>query len=301
MPDDKKENWVAVWLPLAVLVVFVVLAWAIWFTFGVQYVHGRLAELAASRGSAASTPMAELGQVGDLFGGINALFAALAGAAVFWAGYLQHRTLVATQSAREEEKQRYVVQLDEERARHRREQFEATFFQLLALLRDLLQGLRLRHHKPGVTSDLPLDSVVDDILNIAGGLHGYQGAGSSDVSVAWKVVRDRAQDFVFANNYGQLSPLFRTVYELFNHLGDVARAEPEIARKYADIAKAQLTDPMLVIFALYSLLDSTKPYVDSIERYHLLETLKDHKYVRPVFSLRYHYSAFDPSIPYQGT
>jgi hypothetical protein len=296
MTDDAKTNPIPGWALPAGLVVGVFALWALWLLYGVQFVHARLSSAAAAGASAASSRIAELGQVGDLFGGISALFAALAGAGVFWAGYLQHRTLAATRNARDEEKQRFVAQQLEEEARHKRQQFEATFFQLLALLRDLLQSLRLRQYTPGTISDggsMQVDWVIDHIVNVAGGLHGYGGGGPPNVAVAWDVVRQRAQEFVFSNNSGQLSPLFRTVYELFDHVGQVERTEPELASKYANIAKAQLTC-------------SSRSTLWWSQRGRTTKSLSAFTYWRLWLStstcapLRYHYSAFDSLVAVPG-
>jgi hypothetical protein len=279
----------------------VLVLWALWLMFGVQFVHGRLSPPSAASAPAASASIAELGQVGDLFGGINALFAALAGAGVFWAGYLQHRTLVTTRVALADEKTRFDKQQREEHARYNRQQFEATYFQLLALLRDLLQTLNLQHYNAD-GGPMTVEWVIDFSLDIGpGDLRAYAGSGPTDVAAKWKDVCERADRFVLAKNAAQLSPLFRTVYEIFDHVRQMELTEPELAHKYANITKAQLTDPMLVLFAFYALVDSTKPLTDTIERFHLLEPFARHRYVEPLFKQRYGYSAFDPAIVFPGT
>ncbi|KNZ33894.1 MAG: hypothetical protein AD742_04000 [Methylibium sp. NZG] len=276
--------------------------WALWLLFGVQFVHGQLSSPKAASAPAAPASIAELGQVGDLFGGINALFAALAVVGVAWAGLQQQTTLRVTREALDEERVRFKAQQVDEDSRHNRQQSEATFFQMLGLLRDLLQSLDLHNYTAGPAGRgmaVSVDGAVEQILNLPGGMYGYNGGGVSETQALWANACNRAHHFVFAGNRSVLGPLFRTVYELFDHIEQVARTEPALADRFARVAKAQLTDPMLVLFALYACVDATKPYADTIHRFHLLEPLGDHKYIRPVFESLYHASAFDSTVPPQ--
>src|SRR5437868_10963910 len=101
-PESNVKSGAAgslLWILILALVVVAV--WAAWAMFGARAVYQAVLPSAA----AASAPtVADLGQLGDLFGGVNALFAALAVAGVFWAALLQRRALIETRQALTEER-----------------------------------------------------------------------------------------------------------------------------------------------------------------------------------------------------
>jgi hypothetical protein len=126
------------WRPFFAGLAIVLGLWVAWAWFGVQFLHRYLSTASAARAPAApSIPIAELGQVGDLFGGINALFAAFAVAGVFWAGHLQRTALLEARTA-------LAAQL----GRQDRQQFEATFFHLIALSKDSCNRYGSNTHTP---------------------------------------------------------------------------------------------------------------------------------------------------------
>jgi hypothetical protein len=73
-----RSPWLTPFRLIAVLFGGVILLWIWWWTHGIHIVAAKLVETQT------------LGQVGDLFGGINALFAAFAFAGVGVAAYYQH-------------------------------------------------------------------------------------------------------------------------------------------------------------------------------------------------------------------
>lgn len=92
------------WWVLAIALCVAIGLWLAWSWEGASLAHRLVAhrpavEAAAAAAkapsaSAAAPPgVAELGQAGDSFGGANALFAAIAGALVFWAGFVQAKSL----------------------------------------------------------------------------------------------------------------------------------------------------------------------------------------------------------------
>ncbi|HYE71578.1 MAG TPA: hypothetical protein VD932_08665 [Aquabacterium sp.] len=101
--------WMRRFAPVAAAVVIVFVVWASWAMWGVQAVRDRV--------GADNVPA--LGQVGDLFGGINALFAALALVGVCFAAFFQWRS--------------FQLLLDE----RTQNAFEPRFFHLLQLVRDV--------------------------------------------------------------------------------------------------------------------------------------------------------------------
>lgn len=115
---ESSINTAANWIVLAVAVVIAAAVWLVWVNFGIFAVHRTVAnEVTVALSSAPASPatvasagagssgnassiddrraarLAEIGQVGDAFGGLNTALTALAGALVFWAGYMQLQTL----------------------------------------------------------------------------------------------------------------------------------------------------------------------------------------------------------------
>jgi small-conductance mechanosensitive channel len=89
------------WLVLGGALIVAVAAWMTWLYVGAAWAHDQAIAQAtpAAAASAASASkgesqsmerekmFTERGQLGDSFGGLNALLTAIAGALVFWAGY----------------------------------------------------------------------------------------------------------------------------------------------------------------------------------------------------------------------
>lgn len=128
------------WFVLAGALILAVAVWLTWLYVGATWAHGQalaISEVQIKPAPAVSTPLskpgdrepsdrernfAERGQLGDSFGGLNALLTAVAGALVFWAGYMQHQLLKKTRETAQDEKAHRELQ-----------QFESLFFQLLQL------------------------------------------------------------------------------------------------------------------------------------------------------------------------
>jgi hypothetical protein len=281
----KSKRTLGCLVPLGLLALVIGL-WALWALLGVQHLHRYL-----SAGSAASAPpnpaayISELGQVGDLFGGINALFAALAVFGVLCAGFLQLTALLEARAA-----------LTAERERQDRQQFEATFFHLVVLSKDLLQSLRLRPPLVEMRLGKNEESVHAAVGNILGDLDAanpsYSQAPDAFKTMDWAV--DRARKQVFNDNRDQLGPLFRTLFELFNHVGQLELVDPKAMGRYASIAKAQLSDLHVILFALYDVAGPGRTYQATVEKFHLLEPFAQHAFLYPLFKSSYGNSAFGP-------
>lgn len=113
------------WIFVLLLAVFGLWCW--WLVVGARLAH-RVAAGAPPDTSASAPTLEQLGQMGDLFGGLNVLFAAFAFVGVAWAAGLQRRALLDARAAYEVERRAIA-----------RQQFEGTFFHLLTLLREIGQ------------------------------------------------------------------------------------------------------------------------------------------------------------------
>jgi hypothetical protein len=121
IPRSKRQldSWLVLVIALALAIAF----WFMWAKFGLKIVHRTMANAVIAQTSAKSseTPpnssesvgsgtdraalFAELGQSGDAFGSLNTLLTAVAGALVFWAGFMQHRALKHAQEEAELERE----------------------------------------------------------------------------------------------------------------------------------------------------------------------------------------------------
>lgn len=111
---------------VAVVTAFLVpvAVWVWWGLWGVRMV--------SAQWGAGQPTLGELGQTGDLFGGINALFAALAFTGVALAAIAQHHTLQITKQ-----------QLQAQSAQTSLLSFEPLFFRLLELQREMSKRMVL--------------------------------------------------------------------------------------------------------------------------------------------------------------
>ncbi len=100
------------WLILVGAISVAAVLWICWTFWGIEAVRAALAPglphsaqrvaSAASENSTSAdtraTHYSEIGQSGDAFGGLNTVLTAVAGALVFWAGYLQYQALKLAQA-----------------------------------------------------------------------------------------------------------------------------------------------------------------------------------------------------------
>lgn len=234
------------------------LLWLAWSLVGARTAHMLLAPKAhaTSSGMAASAVaspgVAEYGQAGDAFGGANALFAAIAGALVFWAGYLQAKSLREAQRA-------YA---DERRARQR-EQFEALFFRLLDLNRDLLARLETSAStdREGAAA---LDSWAASLVKMLESFY------TPNAEVKAKRLVTSFQGAVYQAHPSALGPYFRVLFQVFKHI-DEADLTPREKIQYANIARGQISEGAVLLLAANGLTTRGHRFIPLIERYGLLE------------------------------
>lgn len=210
-----------------VFIALALIAIALWFGWGL-YLVGWFAD----RWGGSSDALARLGQTGDLFGGINALFAAFAFVGVAYAAILQSRALAIT------------------REQHARQSFEPLFFHLLTLHREIEQDI--------VLLDLPegwpdTGSPRCDLAFVARAL--YQAIGGARWgTIAYTDDVEEKRELLlppylslYAVNEGTLGPYFRSLYHIFKliHRSDLTQDEKV---SYANIARAILgTDAIFLL------------------------------------------------------
>jgi hypothetical protein len=283
LQDHKAQNLREVGV-VAALAGVAFAFWILWAVYGVRLVYSAMVP-----GTASAPGIGELGQVGDLFGGVNALFAAIAVVGVFWAAYLQRRALIETRRA-----------LMEERAASARQQFEATFFQLISLFRSLVAELQIevaRGSPLAGFSAVSLDTAVKEILGDRDALADFFDARPNDPvdAVAWH--SQIAHDKVFKENETQVGPLFRTLTSVFEHVDTLSEHHPADATRYARIVLDQLSKSLLTLYAFYAVIEAPTRSARLIQRFHLLAPLVREEYRANVLRQALGWEAFSGDEP----
>jgi hypothetical protein len=184
-----------------------------------------------------------LGQVGDLFGGINALFAAFAFVGVAIAAYYQHRT--------------FILQSEQSS----RQAFEPLFFKLLEAHKPL-QTLLLGWEPEQRWKLYSLSQCMEGMRERLGAAFednaertSWDTARLGPVELEKRKVNDtlakarRTYEPFYARNDGDLAPYFRKLYQVFKFIAQSTLSSREKVR-YANIARASLNKDELLLLAL---------------------------------------------------
>jgi hypothetical protein len=274
----SKKSWLeripSAWVFVLSLALAVCL-WLVWMWWGIGFVHSRISNIAprfvstSASGVASAAAsldhaavMAELGQSGDAFGGANAFFAAIAGGLVLWAGVLQSRSLKEAREA-----------YDHEKNARKQEQFEALFFRLLDLSRELTERIETRptrrapivmpdQSKPKKNGPAALDAFANTIHTIMAKRQATEHSAIYDlVEVYLDIYRRRPS---------ALGPYFRLLFQAFKLIEKSGLPE-HIQIQYANIARGQISDGAVLLLALNGLTQNGHKFIRYIEQFGLLE------------------------------
>lgn len=283
---DRRWPWIE--LGVLVLALGIVGLWCWWLAGGARLAHDyAVAGLAGTPGGAASAPtLDQLGHSGDLFGGLNALFAALAFVGVVWAGSLQRRTLLDTQAAYELERDALA-----------RQQFESTFFQLLPLVRDLSRGQAGVAVAMAPTSEISGDALLHHLAAVL--FARASTAEFGDEAAVVSVLRDMVQTYeseVLVEHSSMLGAYFRALYQLLSLIDRQSELvlDPQEKVRYANIVRGQIPESLLLMLAVSSLTRRGESFNSLIVRYGLLKHLQpQHRdALRPAFERVFGAQAF---------
>ncbi|NQE63002.1 hypothetical protein E1H18_3258 [Caulobacter sp. RHG1] len=243
---------------LQTVIIVAVGGWVIWGLF----------TLLMAFGFARTDAMVVAGQIGDLFGGINALFSALAFTMVWWSGDMQRRELSLQRkelSLQLEELKAQREELVETRGVFKRQNFEAAFFQRISILRDQIQYFEFYENR-GSEAVAKIRSVCTRIVR---GLSADQEKFKDDL-YASQHISDEYVKIVYKSYESQIGPYFRTLYHSFKLL-DVQGFDRDEAILYSNLLRAQISEDMLVILAVNLLSPMGEGFQDLIERYVVLK------------------------------
>lgn len=239
--------------------VCVVLAWLSWLVYGV-------ARSLASQ-SGATTTLERLGQFGDMFGALNALFTALAFVAVWWTGRMQREELILQRN----ELKLQRAELADTRSTISRQTFESMFFQTLALARELQDSLYIRVQigEPyrGQEAMRRFARIAEEFPSM---LPNPVLTGTDN-----NALKENLGKLFSARIYSEqedtLGPYFRTLYQIFKLIDGQAGLSEEARRQYAGLARAQLNSNELMVLALNGCTLNGEGFRAYIEKYALLK------------------------------
>lgn len=269
------RNFHAIFVAGLMAVALIVL-WYAWAMFGVELladhwmqspsgVPGTATFSASAASASAETPpqgaakIQILGQVGDLFGGVNALFAALAFGGVVFAAVIQNKTL-------ELSRRQFVQQT-----------FEPLFFQLLELHREVsVTQFKLMDRISSGGRKLPARAGQVEfqraiyLLRRTIRLKAVGFSDDSSGSVALQAIANQIYSAFYEVNQDELGPHFRSLYHVFK-LIDTSQFDGETKIKYANIARATLGRDQLFLLAVNCLSTFGEGFKPFVENYGLLK------------------------------
>jgi len=226
---------------ILLLVLLPFILWIVWAVFGIDL----MVRFWEWRGADA-TRFTKLGQTGDLFGGINALFAAYAFAGVALAAFFQYKSF---QLLKEEQ----TLQA-----------FEPLFFRLLELSRG---------ERPSASLNLggtfgPLGYVVEDVASKIESRIADSG-GVPDEALARAAIVDTYEK-IYGLNEQTLGPYFRSLYHLFKRID--SSGLPDVRKvQYANIGRATLGPDELFLLMLNCAVPKNREFRRLVEEYGLLK------------------------------
>lgn len=237
-------------LGLFLLAIAPVLVWWWWGTGGV----GLMASYWVTDQD--STRLSALGQTGDLFGGINALFAAYAFAGVAVAAYFQWRSWQLFLGQREQEA------------------FEPLFFHLLQLNREL-KPKELRFNSPDPAGKV--ETVIDALqLQIFPLLPNFLTQSQTERRDA---VKNVYLPLYWANE-SQLGPYLRALFHTFRRI-KTSRLKAEQKLEYVRIARATLDKNDLFLLLMNCTTELGKDFKPLVEEYGLFKHIPRSPEIEP--------------------
>ena len=204
------------------------------------------------------------GQFGDTFGAINALFTALAFAAVWWTGWMQRGELQLQREQLDLQRQ----ELAETRIVFEAQKFEDRFFNHLSLIRDITGGLDYANERGSAALNY-----ISSQLQRSISIETNSGSNIDEWIEFCKTNLWTAYD-------GAVGPLIRTLYYLIEFVDKQIALSESDRREYANIARAQIGSDFLVVLAIDAVLSSRGDFPRLMGKYAILRHLPDFEGLR---------------------
>jgi ABC-type multidrug transport system fused ATPase/permease subunit len=206
--------------------------------------------------------LSDRAEFGELFGGINTLFAGLAFAALVVTLVLQRRALGLQQTELEDQRR----EISEQNLRQEKQAFETMLVQMLSFHHEIAKETRVRigpHDFEGRTAFRQLaDELSGFIANRARAPN-----ASNAVTVAQEGYEAFHQRF-----RGVLDHYFRNLYHIVKIIDQSGVREP---KRYTSLVRAQLSPSELTLLFYNGLSVHGEKFKPLIEKYSLLEQFPD--------------------------
>lgn len=231
------------------------------------------------------------GAAGDMFGGVTALFSGLAFAGLVSTLFMQRKEL---------ELQR--LELRQTRTVFETQKFENTFFGLVKLLGEQLDGVHLEFEDPDktkrfkdprsrsstITGRAALDAFVASLPKPFGATNETQRA--SEMNSLFQGY-DELHEVLYESNIERAIELLLLAVDHVDAYSEKMR-DDQFHVLYIDILRSQIDGPFLYILMFHGITGKTPGIKEIIEKYSLLRTLRiDHDPEHPFLEL-YAYDAF---------
>lgn len=248
--DDIATKPVSYWLLAVLALVVLALYAAYWYG-----VHSAIKDLPSR------------GQFGDMFGGVNALFTALAFAGLIFTAALQRRELELQRlelKATRTELANQSTQLAAQHAVASRQLFENTFFQLVRLHHQIVEAIRLpsapNHPREGRTAFETFNR------NLGAQFATWRPAQGPELDAIRK-----GYDTLYEDQQRHFGHYFRNLYHIVRF---VDRADPALRTDYIGFLRAQLSAYELVCL-FYNCLSQhgDEKFKPLVEKYALFNNL----------------------------
>ncbi|SRR5579883_1271029 len=221
----------------------------------------------------------ERAQFGNLFGGINTLFAALAFAALTVTLLLQQRALELQRSQLAEQHR----EVEEQNRRIALQAFESMLFQLLSLHHDIASGVHIKRSQKDMNGREALRTLADEAQgDVANYLRDHQK------SPAMEVVQQGYERF-HQRSRGELDHYFRNLYHIIKFIDGRSLSDP---RRYSSLVRAQLSPAELILLFYNGLSPYGEKFKPLMEKYALLEPLPESEIQQPELKALYLLSAY---------
>lgn len=263
-------------LPIAMLAV-VLAMWSTWLVVGARSAYQLLnADVRmgapANATSAASSPappqLVDLGQLGDAFGGLNALFAAMTVAGVIWAASMQRAALVETRKALSEERSASQAQL----SLSIRQQHEAMLSHLLLQLDSATD--RVGAEEAAVDPQSPRGlACIEHIATLLAQRLRF-GASLDDVVSRRRDFSDVYGDVLPRQGASNLLPYLRLLRFILSFIGSTSGSHVSAVtkRQYGDLVATHLTESAAFVYAIFEMQNSDPARLARIDEFALLST-----------------------------
>lgn len=245
----KKSRRPEFWKPFFWALCGALVLWGIWGFVGVQLVAAYWAWVKSSYMQ--SVDMTALGQTGDLFGGINSLFAAFAFAGVALAAFYQHET--------------WKLQAEETqmaRTEHIQQSFEPLFFKLL-------ERFELTNVQASKVFAQNFDWVVEESYRK------YRSSGAENDPRGSQPRPEVLAAFlgVASDERVTLGPYFRSLFQIFKFISK-SNLTPAQKILYANIVRSNLSEVDVTMLGFNCMTAQGQDFVPYVEAYGLLKHVK---------------------------